>query len=109
LFRPRGRRQVVFCNFSGLNARQQPPAESHSNRSGNHEQIAPAASAEGSFNSAIEGSGTEVWIIGAPVNLVYDPSLGWLGNGRHGEIGVAAQVAQQGDLAFYATKFAIGV
>jgi hypothetical protein len=55
----------------------------------------------------IEGPGTFVGITRAPVDLVDDSPLRRLGNSRHGEIGVAAQVAQQGDFASYTAASAI--
>ena len=61
----------------------------------------------GGFDSAIEGLGPIVGIVGAPVDLVHNPPLGWRGKRGHGEVGVASEIAQQGDFAVEAAPLAI--
>src|SRR5208337_715499 len=74
----------------------------------NHEEVAMFAAADGGFCPAIKGSWTIVGIVCAPVDMVDDPPLCWGGKGRHGEIGVAAEVAEQGYLTIEAAPLAIG-
>jgi len=107
-FCTRRRGRVVYRNLPGFHAWHQALAEAYPDRPGDHEQIAASTSAGGGFDSTIEGSGGIVRIVCAPVYLVYDPPLRRLGNRGHGEIGVAAQIAQQGDFAFDAAALAIG-
>jgi hypothetical protein len=72
-----------------------------------HQQIATSATAYAGFNAAIERSRTAVSVVRAPVNLVHNAPLGCRRKGRHREIGVASEIAQQGDLTIQPTAPAI--
>ena len=104
----RGRWQIVAGDFTGLNARPYTVCKAQADRTGNHQEIASAAAADRSFDAMIEGTGTIVGVIGAPINLVDDAALRGRGKRGHGEIGVAAQVAEQGDFSVEAAAPAIG-
>src|ERR1017187_10157549 len=106
---PRRSRQVVTCDFPGFQARHKAFAETHADRSGNHEQVALSPSAGCGFNSAIERSRTAVSVVCAPVDLVHNSSLGRGGKRRHGEPRLPAEIAEQGDLAIEAARRTVRV
>ena len=96
----RRRGQIVSGDLAGLQARHQPVAEAEAERSGNHQQVALPAAANRGFDPAIEGPWPIVRMIRAPIDLVDYAPLRRRGKRRHGEIGIAAQIAQQSDFAF---------
>src|SRR5271170_7369327 len=69
--------------------------------------MASPAAVDRGFDSAIKGLRTIVGIIDTPIDLVDDAPLCWGGKGRHREIGVATEIAQQGYLPVQPTPFAI--
>jgi hypothetical protein len=103
----RGRWQIVTGKFARFQARQKSSAESQSERSGNHQQVALPAAANPGFGSAIKGFWKIARVVCTPINLVYYAPLGRRGSRGHGEIGVAAKIAQQSNLAIQATTLAI--
>src|ERR1035441_9940810 len=88
---------VVAGNLSGFQPQNEPSAKSQTDRSCNHKQVTPSPATDSGLDPVVKRSRTIVRIIGTPVYLVDNPSLGWLRNRRHREVCVAAQIAQKGD------------
>ena len=98
---------VVVGELAGLDARHPASAETQARWAGDHEQIAPDSTAGAGFNAGVEAP-RPGGIASGPVNLIEDARLRGGGNRGHGEVGVAAQVAEELELAGDTAPAAVG-
>ena len=84
-----------------------PFAKAQAKRSGNHQQVARFPPPTVASIPRSKDRRPIVGVIRAPVDLVDYTALGRRGKRRHGEIGIAAEIAEQGDFALEAAPPAI--
>src|SRR3954447_6950614 len=91
-------RQIVGRDLAHFNSGHNTSSITKANRTGNHQKIALRAATDGGFDATIIGLRLPGCSC-APVDLIDDVSLCRRWNRRHGEVGIAAQIAQQFDLS----------